>query len=80
MYQLRDYQLNSLLAVNKVQIIQNNQLYHHQIEAGYRINRKINFTAFVTWVNRNDYAPKNFKTNFINVGIRTGLINHYNDF
>ncbi|MCE2742080.1 MAG: 3'(2'),5'-bisphosphate nucleotidase CysQ [Fluviicola sp.] len=80
MYQLRDYQLNSLLAVNKIQVIQNNQLYHHQIEAGYRINRKINFTAFVTWVNRNDYAPINFKTNFINVGIRTGLINHYNDF
>lgn len=80
MYQLRNYEANFLLAVSKNNPIQNKQIYHHQIEAGYRINRKINFTVFATWVQRVDFNSDNFKTNFLNFGLRTGIINHYNDF
>ena len=79
-YQLNNFKENSLLPVIKNNLSQNNQLFHQQIEIGYRINRKINFTAFGAWIGRNDHSSDIYLTNYLSAGLRTGILNHYNDF
>ena len=79
-YALDGYQRASLLPVDKFQSKQHGQIQHEQIEVGYRFNRKLNLTLFGSYIYRNDATEVTSITQFFNVGIRTGLINHYNDF
>ena len=80
LYQLEGFQKNSLLAVNKNYPPQHGTIQQEQIEVGFRLNRKMNITVFGTYIYRQESAEESFTTKFFNVGIRTGLINHYNDF
>ncbi len=80
LYQLEGFQKNSLLAVNKNFIRQHGNVQQEQIEIGFRLNRKMNITVFGTYIYRQESAKDTYVTKFFNLGIRTGLINHYNDF
>ena len=79
-YKLEGFKSGSILAVNKNSAPQSGQLQHEQIEVGYRFNRKMNLTLFGSYTYRNDTSSSSSITKFFNIGIRTGLINHYNDF
>jgi hypothetical protein len=80
LYQLEGFQKNSLLAVNKNLNRQHGNIQQEQIEIGFRLNRKMNITVFGTYIYRQETAKDSYVTKFFNLGIRTGLINHYNDF
>jgi hypothetical protein len=80
LYQLEGFQKNSLLAVNKNFIRLHGNVQQEQIEIGFRLNRKMNITVFGTYIYRQESAKDTYVTKFFNLGIRTGLINHYNDF
>ena len=80
LYQLEGFQKNSLLAVNKNFNRQHGNVQQEQIEIGFRLNRKMNITVFGTYIYRQESAQDSYVTKFFNLGIRTGLINHYNDF
>lgn len=49
-------------------------------EIGYRFNRKMNLMLFANWNHRTTSLPLNPVTNAVNIGLRTGFINHYKDF
>lgn len=80
LYHLENYQANALLPVQTTATKTSHQIYHQQIELGYRINRLYNFTAFIEFINRNETMDNAPKTKYIVFGIRTGLVNHYTDF
>lgn len=79
-YSLSNYSSRSLLPINQSMITSNSSVLHNQLEVGYRFNRKMNFTAFASWIIRQDSSPASQLTNFLSVGIKTGLTNHYTDF
>ena len=79
-YKLEAFKSGSILAVNKNSAPHSGQLQHEQIEVGYRFNRKMNLTLFGSYTYRSDDSSSSSITKFFNIGIRTGLINHYNDF
>ena len=80
-YQLTQFQSGSLLAIDKQAIKQFGNIQHEQIEVGYRMNRKLNLTLFGSYMYRTDNSlPTTSFTQYLTVGLRTGLINHYNDF
>ena len=57
-----------------------NSIFYKKVEVGYRFNRKMNLMLFGNWTHRTETNSPLIGTNSVNVGIRTGLINHYNDF
>ena len=77
---LNDHQNTILNAYsNNKQRISGN-LQHQVYEIGYRFNRKINLQLFASYLYRQDQSTSFPNTQFFSVGIRTGLLNHYNDF
>ena len=79
-YQLKNYQEGNLIAVNNALSMQSGQIFHQQTELGYRMNTLLNLEVFVQHVYRNPLGLNQNSTNAVFVGLRTGLINHYNDF
>ncbi len=79
-YDLRSYEQGSLLFDNQSITGLSGQIYHQQIELGYRMNRKMNLEIFIQHLYRNNDLSGPEFTNAIIGGIRTGLRNHYNDF
>lgn len=79
-YALSNYSSQSLLPIEKVTPSASSTLLHNQLEAGYRFNRKMNFTAFASWILRQASTPTSQLTNFFSLGIKTGLTNTYTDF
>lgn len=55
-------------------------IYFQQLEMGYRFNRKMNLMLFGRWTYRTVDEVGIPTTNAFHVGLRTGFINHYNDF
>ncbi len=80
LYQLNDYQEGSLLISTEPIIAQKGQVYHQQIELGYRMNRRMNLELFVQHVYRQNSLSGPKTTNAVMAGIRTGMRNHYTDF
>lgn len=79
-YLLEAYQDASLLAVDKNQLKKYGNLQHNQVEFGYRFNRKVNLTFYGSYFLRTDLSSNTTPTKFFCMGLRTGLLNHYNDF
>lgn len=78
-YLLKDYNSMSLLPVIKTSLLNSGMLYHNQLELGYRMNKKLNLNFFANAVFRKDMIQN--KAYFVvTTGIRTALINHYNDY
>ena len=80
LYQLKDYEENNLIAVNFSISSETGTIFHQQTEVGYRFNKKINLELFLQHLYRTSSFAGETTTNAIYFGIRTGLINHYNDF
>jgi hypothetical protein len=79
-YFLKDYSpVKLLVANNQVQPTTGTTILQ-QIEIGYRINKKMNLTIFGSWQYRLEEHVSPLKTSHIAVGLRTGILNHYNDF
>lgn len=79
-YILKDYQEGNLIASNNNLVKQNGTIYHQQLELGYRVNLKMNLEIFVQHTYRSVSFAGSQNTNAAIFGLRTGLINHYNDF
>ena len=79
-YQFKNYQEGNLIAVNKDIEKRTGQIYHQQIELGYRVNKKMNLELFVQHLYRNPSGVSQSPTNAVFLGLRTGFLNHYNDF
>jgi len=80
LYTLKDHQNTVLNAFANDKSIVSGNIQHHTYEIGYRFNKKINLQVFGSYLYRQDNATSSPITQFFSVGIRTGLINHYNDF
>jgi len=79
-YQLDNFQSGSLLPVDKKNLYFNGTTQQEQFEIGYRFNRKMNITIFGSYTYREESLKNTIPTKFLNIGFRTSLINHYNDF
>lgn len=79
-YLLSNYSSTSLLPYNNPQTFANNNVFYGSVEIGYRFNRKMNFSVFGNYTFRTIDDPTMLTTNQLNIGIRTGFINHYKDF
>ncbi len=83
-YSLLDsYNPRDLLPTNALSnpgLTQNFNVSNLQVEMGYRFNRKLNFSVFGKSVLRSTSEANGYSGTIFQLGIRTGLINHYNDF
>jgi hypothetical protein len=69
------------LPVNKQLPTTDGTILLTQLELGYRFNKLMNFSIFGTWLFRNEQSDFiDLTTNQFTIGLRTGLLNHYNDF
>jgi len=78
-YITKDYSSEALLPVYRTLTTSSNQIMYTNVELGYRFNRKMNLSIFASWTYRTVNDPTVLTTNFANVGIRTGFVNHYKD-
>jgi len=78
-YAKQNANYQNLLPLYMVQINTNQQVYQQLIELGYHFNKAIGFQVFGSVRYRQLIADKSANT-WVNVGIRTQLINHYSDF
>jgi hypothetical protein len=79
-YQLIDHQKNALLPITKYSDNENNWLALEQVELSYQINKKLNLSVFSNLTYRFNSPSIDQKNLLLNVGIRTSLMNHYNDY
>ena len=78
-YAKQNSNYQSLLPLYVEQVNTNQQVYHQLIELGYHFNKAIGFQVFGSVRYRQLIDEKSANT-WVNVGIRTQLINHYSDF
>ncbi len=79
-YKLADYRDRNWMPVYQAVSPRNGNITLNQLEAGYRFNRKMNLCLFGSWQVRNDKTTKAPVTNLVFIGLRTDIVNHYNDF
>lgn len=82
-YMFKDYEEIDLLPVAKPDIWYSPESFNAlntNLEVGYRINRKLNFTVFGAMTLRNTGKTETMNTLFFYFGLRTGLLNQYKDF
>jgi hypothetical protein len=82
-YMFENYDEIDLLPVKKPLIWYNSETFdvlNTSIEIGYRFNRKMNFTLFGSALIRGTTKLDQRNTAAFNIGMRTGLNNHYKDF
>ena len=79
-YKLIDYQKYALLPITKYNNPDNNWLVLEQVELSYQINKKLNLSVFSNLTYRFNSPSIDQKNLLLNVGIRTSLMNHYNDY
>lgn len=80
---LSDYNPRGLLPTRALQDAGTEQSFstsNIQIEIGYRFNRKMNFSAFVRSVFRNSSRTEAINGSILQIGLRTGILNQYDDF
>lgn len=80
---LEDYNPRDLLPTNALAnpgMSESFSTKNVQIELGYRFNRKMNFSAFARTVLRNTSQINGTNGSIFQFGIKTALLNHYNDF
>jgi hypothetical protein len=80
-YSLNNYSPTSHLALYDAGTRNNGTILYTNLEAGYRFNKKMNFSVFVNYLFRTEtIGGVNLLTNMASVGIKTSLINSYTDF
>lgn len=79
-YRLKNHQEGNLIASQVNLNLKNGTIYHQRAEVGYRVNVKMNLEIFLQHTYRSTSFTGERNTNAVLFGLRTGLINHYNDF
>ena len=79
-YQLMDYNKNSLMSISMATLSENKWINFEQLELAYRFNEALDMTAFIGITYRNNLGTNEQKNCILNLGVRTNLINHYNDY
>lgn len=80
LYVLKDHQTGNLIASNFNLPSVSGEIYNQQIELGYRINRRMNLEVFAQHRFRSSSLTGEINTSAFLFGLRTGLLNHYDDF
>lgn len=62
------------------QSLSSESIINSNTEIGYRFNRRMNLMLFANWNYRSTNLSANSVTNAVNIGLRTGFMNHYKDF
>lgn len=80
-YRLNNYSPTSLLSLYDAGTRTNGTILHTAVEAGYRFNKKMNFSVFVNYLFRTENTGGGSQlTHVVGIGMKTGLINSYTDF
>jgi hypothetical protein len=79
-YFLVDHTKNDLLPIQFYNTVSNDKISHNQLEFGYRINKKLNWTLFGSIVYRKQTGAVNSQAFVVSAGMRTSLLSHYNDY
>lgn len=79
-YSLNDFRSTAILPVKTNELEHNGSIFFQEIEIGYRFNTKVNLTTFASWKVRSVSFNTDQKLSLFSIGLRTGIINHYNDF
>jgi len=79
-YILNDYSQDAHLALYESEPTIDGAIFYQAVELGYRFNRKMNLSIFGRWRWRTTSEAGIPIANTIQIGMRTGLTNHYNDF
>lgn len=80
MYLLKAYNPLALLPITLHKEGIDELVLLHQLEVGYRFNKKMNFSLFGSYQFRTASVSAPQQTNQVLIGIRTAINNHYNDF
>lgn len=80
LYLLSDYNPYRLQAVQYLNSTVSGYLSNHKLEIGYRFNQKLNINIFGQSVFRKEWWDQGNSTLIFQLGIRTGLIDTFNDF
>lgn len=79
-YQLDDYSSIDLLPITISLYKESFSIFNGSLELGYRFNKKYNLNLFGSMIYRTTTSEYGMNTSLFNVGLRTGIINHYTDF
>ncbi len=77
---LNDYSQTAHLALYDAGPRIDATVFYQSLELGYRFNRKMNLSVFGRWRLRTSSEIGMPVANTVQIGMRTGLINHYDDF
>jgi hypothetical protein len=80
MFMLNDYSQTAHLALYDVEPRIDGVVFYQSIELGYRFNRKMNLSVFGRWRLRTISEIGIPMANTVQIGLRTALTNHYDDF
>ena len=76
----KDYAANDLLSTYDEPLRTSGNILYARTEIGYRFNRKMNLTIFTAFTHRLDNQQTNINTSLVQIGLKTGILNHYKDF
>ena len=79
-YFLVNHTKNDLLPIQYYTSVSNDKISHNQLEFGYRMNKKLNWTFFGNIVYRKQTGAENSQAFIMSAGMRTSLLSHYNDY
>ncbi|MCH2229122.1 MAG: hypothetical protein MK105_02165 [Crocinitomicaceae bacterium] len=68
------------LPVYNTQTLSSESIVNSSTEIGYRFNRMMNLMLFANWNYRQTSNSINPSSSTVNIGLRTGFMNHYKDF
>lgn len=79
-YILNDYAQDAHLALYESEPTVDGAIFYQALEVGYRFNRKMNLSIFGRWRYRITSQAGIPTANTVQIGMRTALTNHYDDF
>jgi hypothetical protein len=79
-YFLVNHTKNDLLPIQYYNTVSDDKISHNQLEFGYRMNKKLNWTFFGNITYRKQTGLENSQAFILSAGMRTSLLSHYNDY
>lgn len=81
-YILQDHKKNNLLPIPYYvnTPVSNDKIFHNQLEFGWRLNKKLNWTIFGNIIYRKQTGVNNNAALIFSAGMKTSLLSLYNDY
>ncbi len=79
-YDLKNHSGSALLPIYQNAGEETYSINYSNSEIGYRFNRKMNLCLFGAFTYRIDGSIDGTETQFVSIGLRTAILNHYKDF